>query len=572
MVQFLVSLMDLVGLAAVLPLMNVLLGADLSTGYLSVLSGLLGHPDRTQFVILMAAFMVGAFLLKAVLSLIIQWWSTGLVVKLQVRTSSRILRAFMGEDYLAHRHRDTGEIVRTVESATADAHGKVLGGVLSLIAAGLSILMAVAIIVIVMPLPAIGAIVYFGLVVFVMQRLLAGRNRRAGLEAMASAHQRSIALLDAIFGFRELRIHGAESHFIDAYDRANEVQGLASRRANFYTQLPKYLFEAVAMGGIALLLTLVALSSNGSSAIPALSLFVAATLRVLPTMAALTATLGIIRNGTPGLAIVAEALKQLPASRRHEDSREALPELPAEIVIENLSFRYPDGIQDVLADIDVTIAPGTSLALCGASGSGKTTLVDIILGLIDVENGVVTYGGTPVAQAGDAWTETIAYVPQDVFLLNDTLAANVAFGESADERDEARIQDALERAQLGDLVAVLPDGIDSKIGERGARISGGQRQRVGIARALYRRPQVIVFDEATSALDNETEERIASTIRGLAGKITTIIVAHRLSTVRHVDQLVYLEDGRVAGRGTFTEVRDSAPGFARLVELGRLDA
>lgn len=572
-VQFLVSLMDLVGLAAVLPLMNVLLGADLSAGYLGVLSNLLGNPDRTMFVVLLAAFMVVAFLLKAVLSLVIQWWSAGLVVKLQVRTSSRILRAFLGEDYLAHRKRDTGEIVRAVESATADAHGKVLGGVLSLIASGLSIFMAIAIIVIAMPLPALGAIAYFGLIVFAMQRFLSRRNRLAGHEAMVSAHMRSIALLDAIQGFRELRVHGVETHFIEAYDRANELQGLASRRANFYTQLPKYLLEAMAMGGIALLITLVALSSNGSSAIPVLSLFVAATLRVLPALSAFTATIGILRNGTPGLAIVTETLRRLPKAPDDVLAGKVL-ELagaPAAIVVDHLSFRYPDGVQDVLADVTFTIPPGTSLALCGASGSGKTTLVDIILGLIGTETGAVTYGGTPVGKAGQAWTETIAYVPQDVFLLNDSLAANVAFGEAPAAWDARRIRGALDRAQLGDLVASLPDGIDTKIGERGSRISGGQRQRVGIARALYRNPQVIVFDEATSALDNETEERIASTIRDLAGRITTIIVAHRLSTVRHVDQLIYLENGQIAGRGTFAEVRASAPGFARMVELGRLD-
>ena len=570
--QFLVSLMDLVGLAAVLPIVNVLLGADMSSGYLGVLSNLFGHPDRTGFVVIMSVLMVIAFALKTVLSLWIQWWSMGLVVRLQVRTSSRILGAFLREDYLTHRHRDIGELLRTVEVATADAHIKVLGGVLNLVASAVSILMAMLLIVVVMPLPALAAIVYFGAAVFLMQRLLAHPNRRAGQDAISASRLKSIALIDAMYGFREVRSHGAESHFIAAYDRANEVQGLASRRANFYSQLPKYLLETVGMGGIALLLALVALSSGAGSAIPTLSLFIAATLKVLPTMSALTATLGMVRNGTTGLGITVETLRRLPELAEHGRSDAPLPPHPEEIVISDLAFRYPDGTSDVLTGIDLTIPPGTSLALCGHSGSGKTTLVDIILGLIDVERGRVDYGGTPVSEMGDAWTDIVAYVPQDVFLLHDTLAANIAFGESPEEWDVQRILDALDRAELSDLVASLPHGIDSELGERGARISGGQRQRVGIARALYRRPRVIVFDEATSALDNETEDRIASTIRGLTGQITTILVAHRLSTVRDVDQLVYLEDGRVAGRGTFTEVRDSAPGFARLAALGHLDA
>ncbi|MET0886408.1 MAG: ABC transporter transmembrane domain-containing protein, partial [Mycetocola sp.] len=297
--QFFISLTDLVGLAIILPLVNVLLGGDMSTGYLGVISDALGNPSRAQFVIILAFVMVVAFSLKAVLSLVIVWWSAGLVIRLQVRTASRILGAFLGEDYLTHRQRDTGELMRAVDGATADAHGKVLGGILQIIASGLSIVMAVALVIVVMPVPALTAIVYFAVVIFLLQRFLAIRNRRAGHDALNAARLRSIALIDAMHGFREVRVQGVERHFVEAFDRANRAQGLASRRANFYSQMPRYLLEAVAMGGIALLLTTVALSSDASAVVPTLTLFVAATLKVLPTMSALTATIGIIRNGTP---------------------------------------------------------------------------------------------------------------------------------------------------------------------------------------------------------------------------------------------------------------------------------
>lgn len=569
--QFFVSLTDLIGLAIILPLINVLLGGDMSTGYLGVISDALGNPSRAQFVVILAFVMVVAFSLKAVLSLIIVWWSAGLVIRLQVRTASRILRAFLGEDYLTHRQRDTGELMRAVDGATADAHGKVLGGILQIIASGLSIVMAVALVIVVMPVPALTAIAYFGVVIFLLQRFLAIRNRRAGHDALSAARLRSIALMDAMHGFREVRIQGVERHFVEAFDRANRSQGLASRRANFYSQMPRYLLEAVAMGGIALLLTTVALSSDASAVVPTLTLFVAATLKVLPTMSALTATIGIIRNGTPGLAITVDTLKQIPPAPATADHDGIRPPAPLSITLDDVSFRYPDGISDVLSNISLSIPAGTSMALCGHSGSGKTTLVDIVLGLITTDRGAVLYGGVPVATIGESWSDIVAYVPQNVFLLHDSLAANVAFGESAGEWDVDRIRAALHGAQLDDLVSKLPDGIDSELGESGGRISGGQRQRVGIARALYRNPQVIVFDEATSALDNDTEDKIATTIRSLTGQVTTILVAHRLSTVRDVDHLIYLEEGRIAGRGTFTEVADTAPGFARLVKLGRLD-
>ncbi|MET0886988.1 MAG: ABC transporter ATP-binding protein [Mycetocola sp.] len=471
--QFFISLTDLVGLALILPLVNVLLGADMTTGYLGVISDALGNPSRTQLVVILAFLMVLAFALKAVLSLVIVWWSAGLVIRLQVRTASRILGAFLGEDYLTHRQRDTGELIRTVDGATADAHGKVLGGILQIIASGLSIVMALALVVAVMPVPALSAIAYFGVVIFLLQRFLAARNRRAGHDALSAARSRSLALIDAMNGFREVRVQGVAQHFVDAFDRANRAQGLASRRANFYAQMPRYLLEAVGMGGIALLLTTIALSSDASAAVPTLTLFVAATLKVLPTMSALTATIGIVRNGTPGLALTVDTLKQIPSEPSRGAHALITAAVPMPITLDRVSFRYPDGANDVLADITLTIPPGTSMALCGHSGSGKTTLVDIVLGLIPVERGAVQYGGVPVTAIGESWSDIIAYVPQNVFLLHDSLAANVAFGESPEEWDADRIRVALHGAQLDDLVTKLPKGIDSELGEGGMRISGG---------------------------------------------------------------------------------------------------
>jgi ABC-type multidrug transport system fused ATPase/permease subunit len=209
--------------------------------------------------------------------------------------------------------------------------------------------------------------------------------------------------------------------------------------------------------------------------------------------------------------------------------------------------------------------------LCGLSGSGKTTLVDIILGLIPPTSGYVRVGGLDTSSAGTAWRRQVAYVPQDVYIVDDTISANIAFGIPEKSWDMPRIRRCAMRAQLDDLVSEAPRGLGTRLGEHGSLISGGQRQRIGIARALYRNPAVLVLDEATSALDNETERRITRTIESLSGDITTVLVAHRLSSVRNVDSLIFLEDGRITGRGTFEDVREACPGFARLVELGRLD-
>jgi ABC-type multidrug transport system fused ATPase/permease subunit len=210
------------------------------------------------------------------------------------------------------------------------------------------------------------------------------------------------------------------------------------------------------------------------------------------------------------------------------------------------------------------------MALVGGSGAGKTTLVDVVLGLHDPREGEVTVDGTPIVGRKARWQLNLGYVPQDVYILDATLAENIAFDQEREDIDEGLLWEAVQKAQLEDVVRGLSAGLDTPVGEKGTRLSGGQRQRVGIARALYRRPALLVLDEATSALDNETESRISGTIRALRGEVTVVIVAHRLSTVRLSDQIVFLKNGRVQATGSFDDVRAANAEFAHLVELGSL--
>lgn len=573
--QFVASLMDLLGLAAVLPLMEVLLGADMNQGYLATVSRMLGEPSREAFVVSMAAIMVGAFAIKAAASLSLGWWSSGLIIRLQIGTASNLLRTFLSQDYLDYRRTNLAEMIRVLDAGVADAHGKVLGGLLGLSASVLSMGAVLGLLLVVSPLATLAALAYFGLIVFAIQRVLAARNRRAGAAAVEAAWRRSFALINAVSGFREIRMHNVSRDFINRFDTANEEAGSAARRAMMYGSAPRYLLEVAAISGIGVLLAVLATSQGTESVMPTVSLFIAASIKLLPNMAGLTSTLGGVQNGRAGLELVVRQLRRSNAAHSNPESAPAA-DLPsrelAPIDVAGVTFAYPDGRDPVLLDVSLNIPPGTSLAICGASGSGKTTLVDTILGLITPDSGAVTYGAETPDDLGAAWRDLVAYVPQDVYLIDDTLAANIAFGIPPEERDLAGVAEALRMAELEPLVAQLPGGLDSMLGERGSRLSGGQRQRIGIARALYRRPKVIVLDEATSALDNETEDRVARTIQGLGGRVTTIIVAHRLSTVRHVDQLAFLSGGRVQVVGTFDEVRLRSREFARLVDLGNLDA
>jgi ABC-type multidrug transport system fused ATPase/permease subunit len=242
-----------------------------------------------------------------------------------------------------------------------------------------------------------------------------------------------------------------------------------------------------------------------------------------------------------------------------------------DIVLRDLTYQYPGAERPAVDAVSLVIPENTTTAFVGSSGAGKSTLLDLLLGLLEPSAGTIECGGRPILDDKASWYSNLGVVPQDVILMNDTLAANIAFGLRPADRDGERMREVIAMAQLTDLVAELPDGLDTVIGERGTRLSGGQRQRLGLARALYRAPRVLVLDEATSALDNVTEHEIAETLARLGGRMTIIIVAHRLSTVRGADTLAFLKDGRLQDTGTFAEVRAANADFARLVELGKLD-
>jgi ABC-type multidrug transport system fused ATPase/permease subunit len=243
---------------------------------------------------------------------------------------------------------------------------------------------------------------------------------------------------------------------------------------------------------------------------------------------------------------------------------------PSAVEMEDVHFRYEDAETDVLHGISLTINPGDDVGVVGSTGAGKSTLLNILLGLLDPTSGTLDVGDRPLSERRTDWQLSIGYVPQEIYLIDDTIRTNIAFGIGRDEIDRARLDEVVRIAQLGDFIGSLPEGLDTTIGEQGVRLSGGQRQRLGIARALYHRPNVLILDEATSALDSDTEARIMSTVGSMRGELTIITVSHRLSALKHCDRIYFLRAGRLAAVGTFEELNEQEPEFAQLVALAQL--
>ena len=571
---FLLSLMEMVGVAAVLPIMNIAMGAEI-TGYLAVISDIFGNPQRSDLVLYLGIVLVLAFVIKGIAALLFKRWSLKFTGYQQLATSTTILNYYMKDSYFNHKKSQPEETAYLISTYVVFAYRGFVGSIINFVGDFLSIIVLLIMILCVMPIPALVAFSYFGITIAVMQFFLRRGNAKYG-EITARAGRDALRfLLDDIRGFREIRITNAHKAAIEQY-REPAVRNIKSDvNLSFLNDFPKYSLEVIFIVGIAGLLAFVT-STQGAEGLPSLMLFATACIRILPNATRMIASLGGIRANEFASEEVAKVIRSMsPEEQRlqmveFKDEIDPAPIInsgidPVDVQIDNLVYRYPDGDKDVLRDIQLDVPAGTSVAFVGGSGSGKTTLVDLILGLLTPTSGTISSRGKDIHTDLHSWYQKIGYVPQDPYLGNGTLREAVAFGIPEKYIDDDRVIYCLELAELMPVVETLEDGINTSIGENGNRLSGGQRQRVGIARAMYRNPSLLVMDEATSALDNETE-----TINRISKEITVIIVAHRLSTVRNVNQLVYLSQGRIANKGTFKEVQAANEEFANLVRLGQL--
>lgn len=576
---FLVSLFEMLGVALVLPLVNLATGAP-REGLILKVSNFFGNPDTPTLIIIFGLTLVAAFVLKGIFSLVVRRWSLGFLATQQSAVSVALLNRYTREPYLDHRKRGVASIYNAVNDVTAQAYGAYVSGVLGFIGELLSILMLMVMLLVIMPVPALLAMVYFGLASFVLQSVLKRKNREQGVIVLNATRGAWSAMVESVDSFREIRLYDATDRYMYRYQEKRLDSVAASMRSTFLSEFPKYTLEIIFILGIAGLLAFMS-ATQGADSAGYLILFAGACVRILPNYTRMVASLGAIRAGEHASDELVKEIEQLsPEARKFIlASKPVVPEgyeyinktiEPINIQVDNLSFQYPDGDKPVLNNITLDIPMGSSIAFVGGSGSGKTTLIDLILGLINPTHGQVLKNGEPIQKDLRSWHQRIGYVPQDVFIADCTVTEAVAFGLEPHEIDVERVKYCLEVAALTEVVESLENGLDTKLGYNATRLSGGQKQRMGIARALYRNPSVLILDEATSALDNETEYKITKTIERISKDITVIIVAHRLSTVRNVDQLVYLSNGQIANQGTFAEVQRANAEFANLVKLGQL--
>lgn len=557
----------MLGVAAMLPLMLLITG---STDNIAILwiANLVGTKDLQQLLLIVSGFVAGSFVAKAVVQLSFKWWLSGHTSRLEAEASTELFRRYVDSEYSEHRGRKMSDMHRNIGHAVSQAFGGVLLGLITLLTDGLTIMLILVVLFLVSPWTTAGVVVFFGVTMFVTQSLLKRRQQQIGEEIAEYEAFAWNAVLPGINGFRESRVTRTSAEFVSRFFVSRSNQAQARRRMALISDIPRYVLEIIFVIGVGVMSVLLFTTQDQGQALSILGVFVAAATRLLPTLNRFAGTLGAIRMSNAGLQIVAAEVNELDSAGSVEFADEQALDRKQNLEISDVWFKFDDSDEYVLKGVSVEIPAGATVAFVGSSGAGKSTLLDVILGLFQPTMGTVTYGKNSIHRVLGSWYERVSIVSQDIFILDDSLAANVAYGQPESAIDMSKVKEVVSLARLDEAVAQLPQGLQTRLGERGVRLSGGQRQRVGIARALYRDPDVLVLDEATSALDNITEFEISETMKSLAGERTIILVAHRLSTVKNADKIFFMKDGRIAGEGTYEGLQRSNSDFAQLVKIG----
>jgi ABC-type multidrug transport system fused ATPase/permease subunit len=564
------ALLDMLGVASIMPFMAVLANPELvetnttlKTAYAAASNFGVDTPEQFLFVlgILVFVLLVGSLAFKALTA----YAQLRFTLMREYSIGKRLVEGYLHQPYSWFLNRHSADLGKTILSEVSTVIGGGVMPIMNLIAQG-AVAIALLTLLIVMD-PKLALIVgltlaaAYGLIFKTTSGLLA----HMGTERVKANQERFTAVSEAFGAAKEVKVGGLEHAYIQRFADPAKTYARHQASAQLISQLPRFALEAIAFGGMLLvMLYLMAQSGSFSSALPIIALYAFAGYRLMPALQQIYGALTQLRFAGPALEALHKDLMSLkPASANAQQP--AMPLFQA-ITLNNIVYRYPNAAMPALKGISLTIPAKSTVGLVGATGSGKTTTVDLILGLLDAQEGILAIDGQPITDHNKrAWQRAIGYVPQQIYLADDTVAANIAFGIEPEQIDQGAVEKAAKIANLHEFVTSdLPQGYAATVGERGVRLSGGQRQRIGIARALYHNPQVLILDEATSALDNLTEQAVMEAVHNLGHEITIILIAHRLSTVRQCDQIYLLQRGEVKASGTYDQLVASSQQFAAL--------
>lgn len=535
----------------IIPLVSVIMNAEMiqTNAYLKYFYDLFGMKTENQFLILLVLTLCAAYIIKNVFMLLLYNLQANFVTKNQFKLSKELLENFMNRPYEYYLNASTGDIIRIIQWDVGNVF-MLLNNVLSFVSE-LFIFVALVVLLLVVDWGmTLGIAILLGVTMLVTKYAFKKPLIRAGEKTQKYSSIMNKWLLQSIEGIKEIKILHKEKKFIYQYELNGKKNAKVQKQNAVLSQTPRLLIETVSMCGMLGIIAIILASGRQiDNMLPQIAAFGMAAVRLMPSANRMNTYLNAISFLEPSLITVCDNIDYIPerksAKEIYNNGEIRKKDLSSEIVLSHIQYAYPNVETNLFEDANMTIPAGKSVAVIGASGAGKTTIIDILLGLLEPQKGSVLFDGIDVTTDYNGWLSKIGYIPQSIFMLDDTIKGNIAFGLDDKDVDENRVWEVLEDAQLAEHIRSLPDGIYTEIGEKGVRLSGGQRQRLGIARALYHNPDILVFDEATSALDNETEAAIMDSINRFQGKKTMVIIAHRLGTIKDCDYIYKVENGKI---------------------------
>ena len=564
------SLLEVAGVASIIPFLAVLSDPQIihETPYLEFLYDGLGFQSDRAFLLFLGGVVFGVVVFGLAFKALTLFALTRFSMMRSYSISTRLFGGYLSQPYVWFLSRHSADLGKTILSEVGQVIQMTIVPALTLLAY-IAVVLALAVllflvepVVVTFVVAALGG--SYGLIYFGIRRLL----NRIGEQRVHANRERYQAANEAMGGIKDVKMLGLENAYLRRFREPAAVFARAQALAAILGQIPRYVLEAVAFGGMLVILLVLLARADGrlEEVIPLLGMFAFAGMRMFPAMTKVYESFTRLQFGRYALdALHREMTESRPGQPLPGQPSETL-HLRERLELEDLHYSYPGAEKPALNGLDIRINAFTTVGIVGGSGAGKTTAVDVILGLLSPQEGALRVDGVVITEQNRrAWQRSIGYVPQHIFLSDDTIAANIAFGVPRNRIDMDAVKRAARLSELDRFVTEeLPQGYETMVGERGVRLSGGQRQRIGIARALYYDPSVLVFDEATSALDNLTERAVMDAVHNLTGAKTVIMIAHRLTTVQGCKEIILMEEGRVVARGSYAELIEESEAFRKL--------
>ena len=543
--------LETLGIGLVIPTLAIFSKNNIADKYPAIrpLLQFLGNPSFNTLLVGSVLLLFLIYLFKAIYLGLLAWIQSRFIFNLEARLSLSLFSIYLKQPYSFHLQRNSATLIQNALNETAVFTTNVVTPTLQLVTESLVIVAISLMLMLVEPIGSIIIISIFGLTGYGFSRLTKTRMKQWGEIRQLHDGRRLQHLQQALGGVKDIKLLGRDGEFINRYRIHSNARASVVQLNATIQQFPRLLMELLSIGTFALLvMTTLAQGGSIGDIIPKMGLYALAAFRLIPSINRILASTQAIKYCSPVIDILEKEL-ELPVQEEIKPSL-LLKSFTEKLELNNISYTYPSALSPAINNISFAISKGSSVGFIGKSGSGKSTLVDIVLGLLTPDSGIIAADGIDIQQNMRGWQNQIGYVPQSIYLTDDTLRQNIAFGLRDEDIDEEAVTKAISSAQLTEFVNLLPEGLDTIVGERGVRLSGGQRQRIGIARALYHNPSILVLDEATSALDTATEKGVMEAVSALQGNKTIIIVAHRLSTIEKCDEVYNIQNGTIESHGT----------------------